>query len=309
MHFKKLKTSVSATSEKSNKVVHKNRYTSFSNSDDSYPQPLRPAQKVVQQQCSNHLLSQKQMVSINAVHQKHHKSSNNFRQKQHVTKKEETKVELKMSKQQSTKMVIHKQTQNGSSKQSRLRRALARCWKRVREAFRAAFCCHHSSSSCCRKSRSAYVKENNSPTSTDEDDIDAAFERYKRQVLASKSGNATSGGLSSSETATSVAYDELTPSQRNTIKKLHKNKFWNWNDSVKSTSDKFLECLELDDISCGEASLRKKFTTIARRKQITAFCEDRAILGEIEIGLAALHDCYRIMRAQYAWCERFLTSA
>lgn len=310
MHFKKLKKSVvSATSRKqqTKKVVHKNRYSTFNNSDENFPQSsLRAAQKkVVLQQSSNQQLSAKQMVSINAVQ---HKGSGS-KQKQHVAETKETKVELKMSQQQSTKTVIHKQALGSgkSNKRSRLRRAVGRGWKRTRKIFRTVFCCQpwsssssasssSTSSTWCRKNCFAYVRKYNSPTSgADEDDIDAAFERYKRQMLtvADRSGNAPTGIGCSSGSEALVAYDELTPSQKSTIKKLNKNKFWNWNDSVKSTSDKFLDCLELDDISCGEASLRKKFTTIARRKQITAFCEDRAILGEIEIGLARvriLHD-------------------
>lgn len=318
MHFKKLKKSVvsattssNSTSKKTKKVVHKNRYSTFNNSsDESFPQSsLRAAQKKVEQSSSSsnqQLLSAKQMVSINAVQQQ--LKGPGSKQKQHVAaeKTKETKVELKMSSQQqhqsTTKTVIHKRAfvAGKSNKRSRLRRAFGRGWKRARKIFRTVFCCQpwsssssssaaatssssSSSSTWCRKNCFAYVRKYNSPTRTDdEDDIDAAFERYKRQMLTAdgnRSGNAPTG-------SSPASYDELTPSQKSTIKKLNKNKFWNWNDSVKSTSDKFLDCLELDDISCGEASLRKKFTTIARRKQITAFCEDRAILGEIEIGSA-----------------------
>lgn len=257
------------------------------------------------------------MVSINAIQHKSSSSSINSKQKQHVTEKKKktttATVELKTSKQQQqqkqqqnhcTKTVIHEQAQaagdnknkNASSKprRSRLHRAWRWGWKRARRAFRAACCCQPLPSSCCwtagfccrRKSTSClshYVRRTNE---CDEDDIDGAFERYKRQMAQLSGGGigSTSGG--------DAEYDELSPSQRNTIKKLHgKSKFWNWNDSVRSTSDRFLECLELDDISCGEASLRKKFTAtvVARRKQITAFYgggreDDRTILDEIEIG-------------------------
>lgn len=250
------------------------------------------------------------MVSINAIQHKSSNSSINSKQKQHVTEKKKktttTTVELKTSKQQQqqkqqqthcTKTVIHEQAQaagdnknkNVSSKprRSRLHRAWRWGWKRARRAFRAACCCcqaSSTSSACCRRRKNCfpYVRRD----CDEEDDIDGAFERYKRQ-MAQLSGDgigSTSGG--------DAEYDELSPSQRNTIKKLHgKSKFWNWNDSVRSTSDRFLECLELDDISCGEASLRKKFTAtvVARRKQITAFYgggreDDRTILDEIEIG-------------------------
>lgn len=253
------------------------------------------------------------MVSINAIQHKSSSSSINSKQKQHVTEKKKktttATVELKTSKQQQqqkqqqnhcTKTVIHEQAQaagdnknkNGSSKprRSRLHRAWRWGWKRARRAFRAACCCcqaSSTSSSCCRRRKNCfpYVRRSNADCD-EEDDIDGAFERYKRQMAQLSGGGigSTSGG--------DAEYDELSPSQRNTIKKLHgKSKFWNWNDSVRSTSDRFLECLELDDISCGEASLRKKFTAtvVARRKQITAFYgggreDDRTILDEIEIG-------------------------
>ncbi|XP_058811666.1 synaptotagmin-like protein 4 isoform X1 [Topomyia yanbarensis] len=280
MNFKKFKKSISSTkSKRTKKVVQENRYTSFGNSDENLSKSSSSSatQKVVLQRSSNHHLSEQQMVSISAV--QHYHKSNSSKQKQHVAKKKETKVELKMSELESTETVTHKHTgDDRSNKRNRLRRAVARNWKRVRKVFRTVFCCQSSTS--CGKKCFDYVRKNNSLASTDEDDIDAAFEGYKKQLLIARGGNNTTGIL---EVASTVSYDELTPSQQSTIKKLHKNKFWNWNDSVKSKSDKFLECLEMDDISCGDASLRKKFTTIARRKQITAFCENRAILGEIEL--------------------------
>ncbi|KFB42702.1 hypothetical protein ZHAS_00010441 [Anopheles sinensis] len=90
--------------------------------------------------------------------------------------------------------------------------------------------------------------------------------------------------LASSTSGTVADFDALSPSQKSTIRKLNKNSQWGWNDSFRSVSDRFLETLELDDVSaCGDNSLRKKFAVCCRKRLASPFRERKAILGEIEL--------------------------
>uniref|UniRef100_A0A182U7N0 C2 domain-containing protein n=1 Tax=Anopheles melas TaxID=34690 RepID=A0A182U7N0_9DIPT len=111
----------------------------------------------------------------------------------------------------------------------------------------------------------------------DDEDVDAAFEAYKLQL------GGTTVALGGSANATGPDYDALSPSQKSTIRKLNKNASWAWNDSFRSVSDRFLESLELDDVSSGDNSLRKKFSVCCRKRLASPFRENKAILGEIEL--------------------------
>lgn len=132
-----------------------------------------------------------------------------------------------------------------------------RCWR----------CCSNSTESCWQR------KGGN-----DDEDVDAAFEAYKLQL------GGTTVALAGSANAAGPDYDALSPSQKSTIRKLNKNASWGWNDSFRSVSDRFLESLELDDVSSGDNSLRKKFSVCCRKRLASPFRESKAILGEIELG-------------------------
>uniref|UniRef100_A0A182YP13 C2 domain-containing protein n=1 Tax=Anopheles stephensi TaxID=30069 RepID=A0A182YP13_ANOST len=112
----------------------------------------------------------------------------------------------------------------------------------------------------------------------DEEDVDAAFAAYKLQL-----GTVLDGSSEADGAGTGSDYDTLSPSQKSTIRKLNKNASWGWNDSFRSVSDRFLESLELDDVSTGDSSLRKKFSACCRKRLSSPFRDNRAILGEIEL--------------------------
>lgn len=128
----------------------------------------------------------------------------------------------------------------------------------------------------------------NSDNDDDDDDIDAKFERYKYEMrlkelnqeqnahetttkmTESVSGadptNLTQIGLSSMQRDQNNeiivndlnGIDEQTTSPKVTkfeSKKFRYRKYWNWNDSLRSNSDKFLETLEYD--MDGELSLKR----------------------------------------------------
>ena len=115
-------------------------------------------------------------------------------------------------------------------------------------------CCSLISCFCCFKFKSYRLQFHRHCNEEEEEDVDKAFERYRLE-LAQKE----------------VSFDDLSPSEKNTLKNLNRNQYWNWNDSVRSRSDRFLESLELDDISCGDASLRKRCQMISNRQSITQF--------------------------------------
>lgn len=94
---------------------------------------------------------------------------------------------------------------------------------------------------CCkRKNR----KQNN------DDDIDAAVEEYKQKQGLSGSGPG---------------------SQKSTLKSENDaSRFWGWDDSWKSNSDKFLESLELDCVD-SDKSLKRKLRQKNSKVRVTTF--------------------------------------
>uniref|UniRef100_A0A182SZX0 C2 domain-containing protein n=1 Tax=Anopheles maculatus TaxID=74869 RepID=A0A182SZX0_9DIPT len=133
-----------------------------------------------------------------------------------------------------------------------------------------------------RERRNRFQHLSNAPWNRkgiEDEDVDAAFEAYKIQLgtVLDSSTNDANG------TDTGSDYDALSPSQKSTIRKLNKNASWGWNDSFRSVSDRFLESLELDDVSTGDNSLRKKFSVCCRKRLSSPFRDNKAILGEIEL--------------------------
>lgn len=94
----------------------------------------------------------------------------------------------------------------------------------------------------CQKRRSVNLSR--------DDDVDKAVAEYKqRQEVA---GNAPD-------------------SQRSTLKsEMGANRFWSWDESWKSNSDKFLESLELDGVG-SDKSLKRKLRQKNSKVRLTAF--------------------------------------
>lgn len=118
----------------------------------------------------------------------------------------------------------------------------------------------------------------------DDDDIDAKFEQYKREMkLNSATVAAAAATTTTAKSGAGSGYDNsalqvpeitftadqivtfhmnggekeavvLTPSPTKS-KRFRYRKYWNWNDSLRSNSDKFLETLEYD--MDGENSLKR----------------------------------------------------
>lgn len=98
------------------------------------------------------------------------------------------------------------------------------------------FCCYL----CKRKARNA----------NDEDDVDRAVEEFKQQQGVSGDGQS---------------------SQKSTLKsEKGASRFWNWDESWKSNSDKFLDSLELDCVG-SDKSLERKLRQKNSKIRVTAF--------------------------------------
>lgn len=84
----------------------------------------------------------------------------------------------------------------------------------------------------------------------DDDDIDKAVEEFKQQQGVSGSGQS---------------------SQRSTLKaEKSASRFWSWDESWKSNSDKFLDSLELDCVG-SDKSLKRKLRQKNSKVRVTAF--------------------------------------
>ncbi|ETN62799.1 bitesize [Anopheles darlingi] len=127
----------------------------------------------------------------------------------------------------------------------------------------------------------------------EEDDVDAAFALYRTQLAVNGCGLSEKIQDQHDRTA-SIDYDTLSASQRSTIRKLHRNAHWDWYDSFRSFSDRFLETLELDDDgtslnSCDgteaarERGLRRTFRVCCRQRLELPFRDRQEVLGEIEL--------------------------
>lgn len=164
-----------------------------------------------------------------------------------------------------------------------------RCnWQRMNCFSAQCLCCWMISWSSCRQKCTCCNDSDNEA----EDDIDATFERYKYEMslkelscetsetelipietvqlnfkriempLKSKEGNNTN----QITTKVNVINEQTSPrATKNDGKESRYRKYWNWNDSWRSNSDKFLETLEYD--MDGEQSLKR---TNNRKKQTDA---------------------------------------
>lgn len=94
----------------------------------------------------------------------------------------------------------------------------------------------------------------------DEEDVDKAFEQYKQSMAANN------------ETDNTKSPD----SQRSTLKSEKEkgaSRFWDWNESLKSNSDKFLDSLEFDS-NPNDLSLKRRLKRSNVKVRMTAFSHD-----------------------------------
>lgn len=119
---------------------------------------------------------------------------------------------------------------------------------------------------CCTNKRCKLTRWMTGQNVDEEDDIDAYFESYKNEMklkenqqLEMKTRN--DNAYQSPFTSTSNGKNESM-----TLPNATRRKYWNWNDSLKSNSDKFLETLEYD--MDGEESLKRnhRYTVIPYMK-------------------------------------------
>lgn len=127
-------------------------------------------------------------------------------------------------------------------------------------------CC---GSKCCKRK---CLCNANDDDDDDDDDIDAKFEQYKYEMkLNELNSNANEINIDNSVADVKVPQYQMneqrsiaTPSPISSAygkkdmmkpKKFRYRKYWNWNDSLRSNSDKFLETLEYD--MDGEQSLKR----------------------------------------------------
>lgn len=131
--------------------------------------------------------------------------------------------------------------------------------------------------------------------------MDAAFALYRTQLAHNGCGLSETTQEQHDPCTASIDYDGLSASQRSTIRKLHRNAHWDWYDSFRSFSDRFLETLELDDDgasqgSCDgsgaarERSLRGPFRVCYRQRLELPFRDRGEVLGEIELGARTTQD-------------------
>lgn len=132
-------------------------------------------------------------------------------------------------------------------------------------------------SGCCLRKWFCGCGTNDFNNEDDDDDIDAKFEQYKNEMRLKEFTNsncnsidAINGGECSSvelnfhRNEASITIDanqaidnvnDITMGNKQISKKFRYRKYWNWNDSLRSNSDKFLETLEYD--MDGEQSLKR----------------------------------------------------
>lgn len=142
----------------------------------------------------------------------------------------------------------------------------------------------------------------------EEDDVDAAFALYRTQLAVNGCGLSEPSQEQHDRTASPSDYDALSASQRSTIRKLHRNAHWDWYDSFRSFSDRFLETLELDDDGASLSSRdgggpvaaglsRRPFRVCCRQRLELPFRDRRGeVLGEIQIGARTSLDRSRLCR-------------
>lgn len=137
---------------------------------------------------------------------------------------------------------VHKKYEKRSPKKPRKRKrwiSWTCCFehKWIRRTFCCpCLCCYRM----CRKSKKGNL--------SNDDDIDKAFEEYKQQQGIAGEGSAKS-----------------------TIEsKMDTGKFWSWNETWKTDSDKFLESLELDGVGSDE-TLKRKLRQKNKKVRMSAF--------------------------------------
>lgn len=139
-----------------------------------------------------------------------------------------------------------------------------RCYRFKRRLKRCCCCCCFL---CCKKYCNGddddYEDEDDS-----DDDIDAKFEQYKNEMrLKELAANANSANVKNRILAQQQHQHQQGGSRTNDCgmdgndddgeknKKFNYKRYWSWNDSLRSNSDRFLETLEYD--MDGERSLKR----------------------------------------------------
>jgi hypothetical protein len=143
----------------------------------------------------------------------------------------------------------HKAPSTKAKKPTKRKRWITRACCIDRKWIRRVFCwpCLFCFYACCKRQSRNFNCE---------DDIDKAVVEYKQRQEAA--GSATN-------------------SQRSTLKsEKGASRFWSWDESWKSNSDKFLESLELDGVG-SDKSLKRKLRQKNSKVRLTAF--DRFIGG------------------------------
>lgn len=204
-----------------------------------------------------------------------------------------------------------------SSKKSKKSTSSSQCatWRNYCCRSVRTICCF-----CCTRCKRKAADDDD-----DDDDIDAKFEQYKREMKLNSAASG-GGGTSSHENKTNALHvpeitfstDQIvsfhmnggkkeviepTPSPTKS-KRFRYRKYWNWNDSLRSNSDKFLETLEYD--MDGESSLKRNQHRRTKGwlfyKTECVFC--RRVL--LRIGVASFDACkssyFNLMTATVSAC-------
>jgi hypothetical protein len=134
----------------------------------------------------------------------------------------------------------------------------SKCWKQCSccrcPSFRKCFQ-YFKNGFCCKRKRASNNVD-------DEEDIDKAFERYKQEMCL-KEMNVNSGGQESQRSTLQSEKDKEKGAAR----------FWSWNESWKSNSDKFLDSLEYD---CNpyDKSLKRRLKQKSVKVRMSVFRTD-----------------------------------
>lgn len=123
------------------------------------------------------------------------------------------------------------------------------CCTKFGRCFDYLCCCF-----CCTTKRCKFSRWNVS-NNDDEDDIDAYFERYKNEMKLKATNQMEMKSTKENVHESSFASINNGKTESQPYPNATHHKYWNWNDSLRSNSDKFLETLEYD--MDGEQSLKR----------------------------------------------------
>lgn len=130
-----------------------------------------------------------------------------------------------------------------------------RCYKFKRRLKRCCCCC---CLWCCKK-QCAIMDDDDDFDDDEDDDIDAKFEQYKNELrLKELAANANSADVKNrilQQQQQQSKQQNGTDVNNDAKNKFSCKKYWNWNDSWRSNSDRFLETLEYD--MDGDRSLKR----------------------------------------------------